>query len=372
MRLGIHGWRLCAERTGVGRYLRNVVREWRVDDTHRFTDIRLYTPRPLDADDESSIDPSLSRVVLPSPSRMLVWENLHLGPRTADDVLFCPSFSRPLVTRARTVVATHDMVYRVQPQLFPASSRGFYRLLYEWSDRHATLIVTDAEAVKEEIIHFCRVPADRVRVTYLAPAAFFRPVQNKEAVAAARRRVLGADVPCFLFVGKTTGRRSLPLVLDGFAQLCRRTHLSHRLLLVGRGTDSAELRTHASRLGIADRVVHAGFLDDETVNLLYNGAVALVSGAVYETSSLPVMEAQAAGLPVICFRNPGMVEITGGAAMLLPSIDATSLGDAMVALAEDAALQQSLREQGLGSAARFSWARCARETMAILEEAATR
>ena len=242
MRLGIHGWRLCAERTGVGRYLRNVVREWRVDDTHRFTDIRLYTPRPLDADDESSIDPSLSRVVLPSPSRMLVWENLHLGPRTADDVLFCPSFSRPLLARARTVVATHDMVYRVQPQLFPASSRGFYRLLYEWSDRHATLIVTDAEAVKEEIIHFCRVPADRVRVTYLAPAAFFRPVQNKEAVAAARRRVLGADVPCFLFVGKTTGRRSLPLVLDGFAQLCRRTRRGSALPTVSYTPDSSTTR----------------------------------------------------------------------------------------------------------------------------------
>lgn len=372
MRLGIHGWRLCAHRTGVPRYLRSLVREWDGTSSHRFSDITLYTPRPLDDDDEQAIAPAIHRAVLPSSARMLVWENLQLGLRASDDVLFCPSYSRPLVARGRTVVVTHDMIYCVQPRLFPAHSRGFYRALYGWSDRHATLVIAVAEAVKDEIVHYCGVPPERVRVTYLAPAPYFRPVEDAVAVAAARRRVIGADVPYFLFVGKTTGRRSLTTVIEGFARFCTSRHLSHRLLLVGRGTDSGVLRAHAARLGVADRVVHAGFLDDDTLNLLYNGATALVTGAVYETTSLPVMEAQAAGVPVICYGNPGMVEITDGAAMLLRSMDTASISDAMVDLAEDAALWRSLRDRGLASAARFSWARCARETMAILEEAATR
>ncbi|HUR34370.1 MAG TPA: glycosyltransferase family 1 protein [Vicinamibacterales bacterium] len=370
MRLGIHGWRLNAERTGVARYLRSIIRAWTAGSSRVFTDITLYTPQPLDPDDQGAISPDIRRRVLSSRTRMLVWENLALGPAATDDVLFCPSFSRPLITRSRTVVATHDMVYRVQPELFSAASRAFYRTLYEWSDRHAALVITDAEAVKEEIIRYCRIASDRIRVTYLAPAECFRPVDDAPALSAVRRRHVGGEVPYFLFVGKTTGRRSLPTVLEGFAQLKRTTVLPHRLVLVGRGTDSPALRDQAGRLGVADAVVHTGFLDDREVNLLYNAATALVTGALYETSSLPVMEAQATGLPVICYRNPGMVEITGGAALFLDAVHAGSLCDAMIAMAEDDARRAQLRAAGLESAARFSWERCARETMSVLEDAA--
>jgi glycosyltransferase involved in cell wall biosynthesis len=225
--------------------------------------------------------------------------------------------------------------------------------------------------VKDEIVHYCRIAPERVRVTYLAPAECFRPVEDQAALSVARRQHLGGDVPFFLFVGKTTGRRSLPTVIEGFAALKRTTALPHRLVLVGRGTDSDALRQQAGVLGVSADVISTGFLADTDVNLLYNAATALVSGAVYETNSLPVMEAQATGLPVICFRNPGMVEITAGAAMLLDVVDPASLCGAMVAMAEDEGLRMRLREDGLASAARFSWDRCARETMTVLEDAAT-
>lgn len=371
LRLGINGWRLTSRRTGVARYLRHLVRAWTNQSTTRFSAMTVYTPRPLDADDEVAVSPAIQRRVLTPDARMLVWENAVFGPRVDDDVLFCPSYSRPLRARGRTVVTTHDMIFCVRPELFPARSRAFYRTLYNWSVRHAALVVTPAEAVKAEIVHYCAIAPDRVRVTYLAPAPHFGVIDDQAVLAAVRRRVLGADVPFFLFVGKTTGRRSLPTVLEGFARLAATTALPHRLLFVGHGTDSPDLRSVVTRLGLGGRVVQSGFLDDETVNLLYNAAAGLVTGALYETTSLPVMEAQATGLPVICYRNAGMLEITGGAAMLLDTLTPHALCDAMVAIAEDTTLSRQLREGGLVSAARFSWDRCARDTMAVLEEAAT-
>lgn len=302
---------------------------------------------------------------------MLVWENAVLAPRAADTVLFCPSYSCPVLPRARTVVATHDMIFCVRPELFPAHSRAFYRTFYQWSARHAASVITPAETIRDQVVHYWGIAPERVRVIYHAPAAHFSVANDQAALTAVRQRVLGADVPFFLFVGKTTGRRSLPTVLEGFAALAHTTTLPHRLVFVGHGTDSTALRSAVSRLGLEDRVVLSGFLDDETVNLLYNAASALVSGALYETNSLPVMEAQATGLPVICYRNAGMLEITGGSAVLLDTLTPQSLCDAMVAIAEDAALCRQLRAGGLASAARFSWDRCARETMAVLDEAAT-
>jgi alpha-1,3-rhamnosyl/mannosyltransferase len=368
MRLGVNGWRLLSRPTGVARYLANILARWQ--PTSVFSDITVYVPAALNPA-TLALSGEMHVRTLPSKSRMLLWENLRFGPQAADDVLFCPAYSRPILARGRTVVATHDMVFRVQPELFSRSVRWFYSSLYDWSDRHAALVVADSEAVKSEIVHYCSVRPERVRVVYLAPAGCFAPVADRATIARERVHQVGGDVPFFLFVGKITGRRSVPHLLEAFAEVKRRTALEHRLLLVGAGTDGPDLMAMSRQLGIADVVHHAGFLPDATLNLVYSGATALVSAAVYETSSLPVMEAQATGLPVICLRNPGMSEITGGAAMMIDRLDRSTLADAMIQVAEDEPLRSTLSTGGLASARRFSWDRCARETMTVLEEAAT-
>jgi glycosyltransferase involved in cell wall biosynthesis len=367
MRLGINGWRLCGQRTGVRRYLLNVIRHWTSDVASRFSRITLYTPRPIDPGD---IPPNIHNEVLASDWPMLPWENLRLAPASRDDVLFCPSYTRPLATRGRTVVATHDAIYHVRPEMYPLSVRLAYRRLYDWSDRHATLIITDAEAVKREIVRFCRVPADKVRVTYLAPAECFTPLTDRAGLGAVRERYLEADRPFFLFVGKMSGRRSLPHLLEAFAQFKRRASLPHRLLLVGLNARDLDLQAITARLGIGDDVKYCGYVEDDDLNCLYNAAESFVMPAVYETSSLPIMEAQAVGLPVICIDSEGMSEITGGAALQIATLDVSLLSDAMVRMAGDAALRATLSNEGLRSAARFSWRRCSAETLAVLEEAA--
>lgn len=367
MRLGINGWRLLARPTGVARYLANILSRWR--PTRVFGEITVYTPAALNRA-ALGLAAEIQVRILASSWRMLVWENLRFGPQAAADVLFCPGYSRPVLARGRTVVATHDMVHRVHPQLFPRSVRWFYSPLYGWSDKHATLVLADSEAVKDEIVQYCAVPPEKVRVAYLAPAACFTPVVDPDILARERVQQVGGDVPFFLFVGKITGRRSVPQLLEAFAEFKRRHTLEHRLLLVGTGTDGPDLVNLSRQLGIAGVVRHAGFVPDEQLNVIYNAATALVSSAVYETSSLPVMEAQATGLPVICLRNPGMSEITGGAALMIDRLDRDALAEAMSQLAEDDGLRSTLRARGLESARRFSWDRCARETMAVLEEAA--
>ena len=287
-------------------------------------------------------------------------------------MLFCPSFSRPILARGRTVVATHDVIYHVRPELFPASVRHFYTRLYDWSDRHAALVITDGEAVKRDIVRHCGIDAGKVRVTYLAPAACFVPLADRREAEAAREKFVGAAVPFFLFVGKMSGRRSLPPLLEGFAEFKRRTRLPHRLLLVGLNPHQLDLATLTSRLGIDETVRYSGYVDDDDLNRLYNAAEAFVMPSVYETTSLPVMEAQATGAPVICIDSEGMREITQAAAIMLERLDAGLIAGALERVAGDAELRAALRRDGLRSAARFSWARCAAETMAVLEEAALR
>jgi glycosyltransferase involved in cell wall biosynthesis len=370
MKLGINGWRIHGRRTGVFRYLYNVVRHWTPEAlAGRFDEVNFYSPRPLEGLPGVDLPAGIrSRVVGPH-WRMVVWENLRLAPAAHDDVTWHPSYSRPLYARRASVVTVHDAIHEAHPELFPAGARVFYRHLYRTGARRATLVLTNSEAGKRDIVQYMDVPASKVRVVLLAPADLFRTPPPAEAARAAVERHLGGDTPFFLFVGKLSGRRSIPLLLEGFAEFKRRTRLPHRLALVGANVHDYDVEGMLRRWKIRDAVAYPLRLEDLDLNALYHRATALVSPGIHETMCLPAMEAQAAGAPVICADPVGTLEFTGGHAVALPEPTPPALGEALARVAEDAALREDLRARGREYSARFSWERTSRETLEVLAEA---
>ncbi len=371
MKLGINGWRIHGQRTGVGRYLLNIVKHWTPEMVGgRFEEINFYTPKSIDRN-EINLPTNIRERVLSPDMRMLAWENLRLGPSADDDVVFHPSFSRPILARGKTVVSLHEASHYRYPQLFPKSVPLFYNRLYAWSGRHATLVIVGSEDSKKDIAHYCGVPLSRIRVAPMAPAGFFKAVKKDAQIEGIRERYIGsADTPFFLTVGKMSGRRNFPRLLEAFAEFKRRTRHSHKLLMVGLNIHSIDIAGLIKKLGIKDEVLNPGYISDEELNLIYNAAEAFISPSVYETICLPVMEAQAAGLPVICIDTPGMRETTGDAALLISKLEIDQLVEAMSQMAEDSALRQELSETGLINSKRFSWRKCASDVLAVLAEGA--
>jgi glycosyltransferase involved in cell wall biosynthesis len=102
---------------------------------------------------------------------------------------------------------------------------------------------------------------------------------------------------------------------------------------------------------------------------MYNFADAMVMPARYEIGSLPVMEAQRAGTPVICLDSEGMREVAGGRARMVRDMESSQLAQAMREIATQPALRQELREGGLEHAKNFSWRKTAELTLAVLADA---
>lgn len=359
MRIAVNGWRLQGKMTGVGRYLYNILRHWDRELLPPGAEVTVYTSQPVNL----ALPDGMRRAVLGPDVRLLLWENAVFGPRVAADALFCPSYSRPLLARAPTVVTQHDAVSATHPQFFPPSQR-YYNALYGWSARHATRIAADSAASRDDVIRTWRPEPERVRVIQLAPAEHIRPIGD------ARARLTGYDAPFFFFVGKLSGRRHLPALFEAFAILKRETRLPHQLVLSGLNPHQLDIKGHVERLGIAGDVRFCGFVSDEELNLLYSAADAFVMPSVYETISLPVMEAQAAGTAVVCIDTPGLREITGGHARMIERLDERLLAEAMRGLAESPDERRRLAERGLEHSRRFSWRRCAQETLDLIVEAA--
>ncbi len=370
MRLGINGWRLRTK-TGVARVLLNVLRHWDRDFVAgRFDEITVYSPIPLDP--HLPLPPFIVRKVIPPDNRMLIWENLHLPRAARDDVLLCPSYSRPLFTRSRTVSLIYEATQKLFPQYYPMSARFIHTPLYGWSARHSTLVVTNTEQARTDIISAYRAPPHKVRVVPLAPAEIFHTRHDPQRLAAVRRQYAGGDVPYFLYVGKLTARRNVPNLVVALAEMKRHASLPHRLIVVGLNTTNVDLPAIALQHGVSDDVKYYPYVADEDLALLYSAAEAFVLPYSYESAaSLTLLEAQAAGTPVITGDTVGLRQASGNAALFVEDVDAASLAQAMLRLARDQPLRDDLAARGTENAALCSWPQCSSDMLDILREAAT-
>ncbi len=133
-----------------------------------------------------------------------------------------------------------------------------------------------------------------------------------------------------------------------------------------------DLFAQVTRLGLASRVVFPGYVEEADLPALLSGALALVFPSLYEGFGIPVLEAGACGVPVITSNTSSLPEVAGDAALLVDPHDVDAIADAMFRIATDAELRAELDRRGQENVKRFSWEKCARETLAVLEEAAKR
>ena len=366
MTIAVNGWRLCWRRTGIARYLLNVLRQW--DRPLVPAGVRIQLHLPAEIPDE--LPDTIERVIHRSTQRMLIWDNVQFGRKAQGNVMLCPSHSRPLYAAMPAVVVMHDILFAHYPHMFPPGQSWFYNPLYKWSARHARLVITSSGEGQDDIVRTWRVPRERVRVVYMAANEIFYRLPDRGAAERRSVELLGTDRPFFFFVGKMTGRRNIPELLRGFAEFKASGEWPHVLCLAGPAPTHFDLPGMIANLGLGESCVHLGFLADSDVNVLYNTAGAYVVPSIYETVSLPVMEAQAAGCPVVCMNTAGMHEVAGDGAVYIDRLDQADLAVAMQRVAGDAEFRRVLCERGLESASRFTWRQTAEGVLRVLIEAA--
>jgi glycosyltransferase involved in cell wall biosynthesis len=331
--------------------------------------VTLYTPAPIDRT-AIEVPPTITERVVGPHWRKLVWENLRLASAAHDDVLFCPSYSRPLAVRGRTVVTIFEATQKLYPDQYPWHVRAVYSPLYGYGARRSRFVITASEAAAVDIERMYGVHRSSLRIVPIAPAEVFRPVADRARIGGAVARYLDEDVPYFLHVGKLTARRNAPLLLEAFARLERESGGPHKLLVVGLNTTGMDLAGLATELGIGRSFRHVPYVPDDDLALLYAGAEAFVLPYTYEALSLTALEAQAAGCPVITVDTPGLREQTGGHALFATRLDVTEIAALMARVTTDAALRQRLVDSGLAHATRYTWRRCSLETLDVLHDAA--
>ncbi|HVK23268.1 MAG TPA: glycosyltransferase family 1 protein [Actinokineospora sp.] len=351
IRVLIDGTPLLGSRTGVGRYTAALAEELASspDVNMRAVAFTLRGWRKL-----RRVLPHGSQARgIPVPARLLrkAWLRGPFPPIELfagfTDVVHGTNFVLPASIRAKGVLTIHDLAFLEFPDELPPSDAELPRLVRLSAER-ATVICTPTRAVAERVVERLGVAEDKVRVTPLGvdPQWFTARPPNEALVAK-----IGLPKEYLLFVGAAGPRKALGWLLDAHAA----NPSLPPLVLTGPG--------HA--VG-SERVISTGYLSEVDLRGVVAGASALVLPSRDEGFGLPVLEAMACDVPVVCSDVPALREVSGGHATLVPFGDTEAMAVALNAVL-DTPLSPATLSARRTHAATHTWRRCAELTIAAYQ-----
>jgi glycosyltransferase involved in cell wall biosynthesis len=313
-----------------------------------------------------------SRLPTHKPVVRIAWEQFALPfalRRARIDLLHAMAFAGPLAISIPWVVTVYDLSFMRYPHSFNAANRIYLTWAVRNSLRRANRIIAISESTRRDLISKFGAPADRIAVVYCGSDPVFTPSCNQAEIDALRAR-RGLPEKIILHVGTIEPRKNIPRLVRAFARAKRAAQLPHRLVLIGaRGWKYAEVDQAIEQENMKDDVVFAGYVPQEELPLWYRAADLLVYPSLYEGFGLPPLDAMASGTPVVVSNTSSLPEVVGDAAIQVAPEDEPALADAIVRAINNNALREQMIARGLTQAAKFSWARAARETVEVYRSA---
>ena len=280
-----------------------------------------------------------------------------------------PSFILPAFP-GRTVATVHDLSHVRFPEFHPAPRVAFLHRALPESLGRASMLITGAESVRQEIIDYFGWPPDRIRVIHHGVDTFvFRPRTTTELTAALSRVGL-LPGSYTLFVGTIEPRKNLERLLDAYEALPGTVRRRWPLVLGGsEGWLSAGIHAKIQKAAEAGWCRYLRYVPHELLPHLYSGSRLFVYPSLYEGFGLPALEAMASGVPVVVSDTSSLPEVVGEAALLVDPLDTDALADAMRQGLEDAQWRTAAVAAGLARARGFAWETSVERTVSVYERA---
>jgi glycosyltransferase involved in cell wall biosynthesis len=308
------------------------------------------------------------RVVCPvsgmSRARRYAWEQFALpAALRSHSVDVCHGMGNiaPILARCPKVVTIHDVNYARPRNFMPARRKRALRFFCRRSAALARRIITVSHFSRDEIVQNMRVPADRVSVIHEGPGW----VRNgePEGLDALRLRYNLPEHYIVAFTGGDQPHKNVDRLISGFE--IAREGLPHKLVLIGEVPPFISHRIQAS-----PAIQALGYVPNEDIRGLLCRSDLFVLASLYEGFGLPLVEAQRSGAPAACSCIGALMEIAADTAAYFDPYRIDDIASVLRSLLMSPDRRADLIRRGAENSQRFSWAKAAKETLAIYESAA--
>jgi len=353
--------------TGVGRYIRNLVRQLeKLDTTNEY--VLFFRKAEFDSVELSSENfhkrladiPWHSIAEQKSFPKLLEKENL--------DLVHFPYFSVPVLYTRPYVVTVHDLILHHFPT-GKASTRSplvywmkylGYKIAISLGVKKASKVITVSYATKKEIIKHLHVPDNKIVVTYEGV---------DQQILAKKQNTFPSTSKYFLYVGNAYPHKNLERLLLAFDELQKEISEPIRMVFVGKEDYFyTRLKNFVKKNNLSSSVVFYERISDIDLSLLYRHAIALVLPSLMEGFGLPALEAMANDCLVVASKIPALVEVCKDSAEYFNPNDTHDIARALKAvLHESSSKKDKKRAAGRKRVLEFSWPVMAKKTRDVYE-----
>lgn len=367
MHIGIDASRITTkQRTGTENYTYNLIKALaQVDRVHHYTLYFNHIP---------AIPPvshaNFTSKAIPLPR---FWTQVRLASemfKDPPDLLFIPAHTLPILRpkKLKTVVTIHDLGVEYLKEFHQFPHKLYLGKSTIYASRHADGIIAVSQSTKKDLISKLDTPPEKIRVIYEGfDAKHFYPREKKEVDKIKDKFSIAGDY--LLFVGTIQPRKNLLRLIQSYSKWLKNSHQDHiQLVIAGKkGWLYEDILEEPARLQIDDKVKFVGHVLDSDLPALYTGAKAFLFPSLYEGFGLPILEAFASKIPVLTSKVSSLPEVAGEAAL---KVDPNSIEEITAAL-DQIITNNKLREQLVADSQiqlkKFSWKKCAQETLRFLE-----
>jgi len=346
--------------TGTETYSREMIRALlRIDSENQY---HLYTRGQT-----SNLQlPNSNFQLRPIPfPRLWTHARLSLEMLThAPDLLWVPAHVLPLVHPRRSIVTIHDLGNLYFPEAYPGMQRVYHRWSQEWNAKAAAHIFADSQATKNDLGKFFHINPENISVVYLAyDAELYRPVRDHSAIEKVKAK-LRVDNDYVLAIGTIHPRKNYARLIEAFEKLA---NSNLQLVIVGKkGWLFEEIISLVEEKKLESQISFLDYVPREDLPALISGAKLFIFPSLHEGFGLPILEAQACGVPVACSNTSSLPEAAGDGAIFFDPLDVDAMANAIQRGLTDEALRAQLIAKGFENVKGFGWEKSARIALEVM------
>ena len=284
------------------------------------------------------------------------------------DVLHSLHYTHPLLALAPRVVTIHDLTFLLFPEMHTRGRRWIMPFFIRRAMKHAEAVIFVSKATQNDAERLLPAGSNLRSVVPLGETPC-PPIPLGDHSSDGVLSDMGVGRPYLLFVGTLEPRKNIVRIVQAFERIAK-DHPALTLVLAGKlGWHTEEIVAAITNSPVHSRIHHLGFVSEIEKSALLSNCEMLVYPSLYEGFGLPVLEAMAAGVPVITSNLSSLPEVAGDAAVLVDPNSTDAIAAAMKQILEHQSLANRLRDAGPPQAMSFTWGRMAASTKTIYEAA---
>jgi len=368
MRISVDATGLGGPKTGTSVYLMEILSVWNRDCSINHEFVIFVTPRAQRHLTALELDGRFRFMSAPDNRHIrTLWQQTIMAwhvYRLHVDVHWGTGFVLPLLSTRPMVVSIYDLTFQLFPAVHERIKRYYFPAMIKAAVSKAKYVLAISETTRNDLHRLLPMSRDKTVVTLLAARKLASGMQHDGS-----QNQSGVIDGYVLFVGTVEPRKNLERLIAAWLSIAPEDRNGVRLVIVG--ATGWMVGNLLSRSVTELAIEFKGFVGDDELAHLMRDAMAFVYPSLYEGFGLPVLEAMAQGIPVLTSNVGATREVADGAALLIDPLSTSAIRDGLVQLLNDDALRRKLSRLGMERSASFSWERTAKDTLAVIERAAT-